>query len=173
MSWETLTFNSSSAIAPLPLRTTYIYLYIYRGNTVSFDCVVPEKKAAKRHKGEKKTKSSTHSGLEMLTVQLRRCLSSSSKTQDALLWSFDHPKPRGIHVGGCTRARFDRGFERRSRRFPVLFLCVAMMRPYNYCPEIIRMLFLWTVLFIIGDLRVRSENDKTRRTKTTRHALCR
>ena len=27
MSWETLTFNSSSAIAPLPLRTTYIYLY--------------------------------------------------------------------------------------------------------------------------------------------------
>ena len=60
MSWETLTFNSSSAVAPLPLGTTYIYLYIYRGNTVSFDCVVQEKKGLqKAQRGKKNQKFDT------------------------------------------------------------------------------------------------------------------
>ena len=77
-------------------------------------CCSREKRPPKgTKKGEKKPKVRHHLRTRNAdcTICGGVCASSSKDAKTRCFGRSDHPEPRGIHVGGCTRARFDRGFE--------------------------------------------------------------
>jgi len=148
-------------------------------------CVVQEKKGLQKaqKRGKKKPKVQHHLRTRNAdcTICGGVCASSSKDAKTRCFGRSDHPEPRGIHVGGCTRARFDRGFEETAvatRAFcPVLFFVrrddasIVKLLLLSFENNFGCFFFVGQLLFIIGEFsRPRTTKREERKRRETHSA---